>query len=115
MCVPQNTSLPWITTLISQLSSDKLVTLSLSIYADNMLDLLALDSECGVRESLPAHFDELQALDWSALDATFKSERLRSFETLTLLGQGTPDSLREWLQLSFPDLSLMLEFVEERV
>ena len=78
MFVPENISLPWITGLVSQLSSKSLSEVCLSIHADDVRDLRSLDSECGVRETFPVSFDELQALDWTALDESLNTERLGS-------------------------------------
>lgn len=102
MFVPENISLPWITTLISQLSSTHLSTVALSIQADNVRDLRALDSECGVRETFPVSFDELEALDWATLNDSLSVEKLESLEQVVVEGVGDSAKLQAFLRLNYP-------------
>lgn len=46
MCVAENCSLPWIDALVCQVLSSSLSTIVIEIWADDMQDLRALDSEC---------------------------------------------------------------------
>ncbi|KAF7789675.1 hypothetical protein EIP86_000621 [Pleurotus ostreatoroseus] len=111
MFVPENISLPWITGLVSQLSSNRLSEVSLSIHADDVRDLRSLDSECGVRETFPVSFDELQALDWTALDESLNTERLGSLQQIVISGVGDPSALQAFLRMNHPLLESLVDLV----
>ncbi|KZT00844.1 uncharacterized protein LAESUDRAFT_764239 [Laetiporus sulphureus 93-53] len=68
MCVPANRSLPWVPTLLAQLagSASTLHTITLGLTVDDIdvMDLRALDAECGVRVLRTPRFADLSALDW---------------------------------------------------
>ena len=80
MFVVGNMSLPWINTLVTQFSSPRLENVTLRIKADNMEDLRALDSECGVRDVSVVHFDDFIILDWERIGGALENARaLKSF------------------------------------
>ncbi|KAI0087374.1 hypothetical protein BDY19DRAFT_995062 [Irpex rosettiformis] len=92
MFVPGNISLPWISTFLQELSSNYLDTIILKLRADDLEDLRALDSECGVREIHPVLFDDLEALDWTSLESSTATGRLPSLKRIIVEGRG--NSLR---------------------
>ena len=102
MCVPGNLSLPWITTLATQLSSPSLTTLEIEIQADSMQNLLALDSECGVRDRHLVPFDDLTALDWEMLSTSLTLKRFPALQRLILHGVGANSSLQDYLHTFVP-------------
>ncbi|KAJ3552870.1 hypothetical protein NM688_g3927 [Phlebia brevispora] len=111
MCVPENLSLPWISTLVSQLSSSYLSNIAVNIQADNVQDLRALDSECGVRETFPVRFGELQALDWAAIEGALDNRLQGSLTVITMEGIGNPGVLQDFLHLSHPILAGLIRLI----
>lgn len=104
MCVPNNRSLVWITTLLGQLASSDLQEITLVIKADNMEDLRALDSECGVRDVHPVRYDDLKALDWTGLEYSITIGRLAALETVIVEGSGFPHLFLTHMQSLYPAL-----------
>lgn len=108
MCVSTNRSLPWIATLLTQLNSSCLQEVVLTIKADDMVDLRALDSECGTRESHPVHFDDLIALDWQRVDLWAGGHQ--SSVRLIIEGRGDPGLLWTYLANDFPGASRLVNY-----
>lgn len=108
MFVAGNMSLPWITTILEQLSSTQLEEIILSIKADNLQDLRALDSECGVREIYPVQYSELEALDWEALGdlVVYRLPNLRRF---IIEGRGDPLYFLSFMSIQHPKLRGLLQ------
>lgn len=77
MFVEGTVSLPWINSTITQISSAALEELVICIQADDMEDLRALDSECGVRAVSPVRFEDLCLLNWREIHQTFHGSVLR--------------------------------------
>ncbi|KAI0346439.1 hypothetical protein BDW22DRAFT_1352493 [Trametopsis cervina] len=108
MFVAGNMSLPWITTIIGQLSSKHLEEITLSIRADNLQDLRALDSECGVRETYPVQYDDLEALDWEALGSSIVYQ-LPKLRRVTIEGRGDPLYFLSFMSIQHPKLRGLLQ------
>ena len=89
MFVPGNISLPWISASLQELTSSYLETIILKLRADNLEDLRALDSECGVREIHPVLFDDLEALDWSGLESSITTGRFPLLKAVIIEGRGS--------------------------
>ncbi|RDX50036.1 hypothetical protein OH76DRAFT_477854 [Lentinus brumalis] len=104
MCVPQNTSLPWIPTIIGQLSSSHLQTLRISLAVDNVEDLRSLASECAVRVISPAYFDDMRFLDWEGIERALVSEQLRGITRVLLEGRGSRTALENHIKTLCPEL-----------
>ncbi|KAI0717195.1 hypothetical protein C8T65DRAFT_572226 [Cerioporus squamosus] len=104
MCVPQNISLPWISTILGQLSSSHLRTLRISLAVDNVEDLRSLASECAVRVISPAYFDDMRFLDWEGIERTLVSEQLRGIERVFLEGRGSRALLESHIKQLCPEL-----------
>ncbi|CAL1699606.1 unnamed protein product [Somion occarium] len=110
MFVAENQSLPWIHDLIARLSSPVLETIEISVFADPMTDLRALDSECGTRSLDKVSFDAMDALDWRRLECIFTSSILGSLRKVVLVGQGDPSGMRTFLAESHPALQCIIHF-----
>lgn len=110
MCVSQNQSLPLIWDLASQINSTFLEEIIVSIRADAMEDLRALDAECGVRELSPVRFDDLQALEWGRIDAILTDGRFQSLRHLVFHGRGDPEGIQTFIQDQYPSLAEVLSF-----
>lgn len=108
MCVPENRSLPYITTMLGQLACPDLQEITLVVKADNMKDLRALDSECGVREVHPVQFNDLAALDWTSLETSLRLGRLPSLKRVVV--EGCDDSLEffSYMQGLYPALTTLM-------
>ncbi|OJT12296.1 hypothetical protein TRAPUB_11163 [Trametes pubescens] len=104
MCVAQNESLRSIPTILSQLSSLLLRTITISLVVDNVEDLRSLNSECAVRNLSPAYFEDMRVLDWTAIEQLLMSENLGWVQALVLEGQGKRHLLESHLQNCCPAL-----------
>ena len=106
-----NQSLQWIHDCLQQLSSPDLRTIELTILADPMTDLRALDSECGTRPLDYVDFDDMKKeLDWVRLGRAFDKERLVSLEKVVLVGKGESSGIYSFLRQSHPRLGKVIEF-----
>ena len=101
MFVEGTPSLPWINSMVAQLCGTCLEELVLCIQADNMEDLRALDSECGVRAVSPVRFEDLRLLDWEMVSRTFEGSALAS---IVVEGQGDAASLYAHTASKWPRL-----------
>lgn len=107
MLVADNMSLPWINLLITQVSSPRLEEMSLRIKADNMEDLRALDSECGMRDVSVVDFDDLTILNWEQIgDVLDNARALRRF---IVEGQGDATRFLEAIQKRCPSLNNIMQ------
>lgn len=107
MLVTDNLSLPWINLLITQVSSPRLEEMALRIKADNMEDLRALDSECGVRDVSIVNFNDLAILDWERIGDVLENARvLRRF---VIEGQGDATRFLENISKRCPSLSSLVQ------
>jgi hypothetical protein len=88
MFVKGNISLPWIQSFICQVLSPGLEELTVSIKTDNMEDLRALDSECGVRDVSPVRFEDLPALNWERIESTLEENSGIALKRIVMEGQG---------------------------
>nr|VWO97652.1 DEP domain-containing protein [Ganoderma boninense] len=104
MCVAENTSLAWIPTIISQLSSASLGSLTISLVVDNVEDLRSLNSECAVRVLTTAYFDDLQDLDWVAMSQALSAGRLEGLRKVVFEGCGRRELLEEHIRNICPEL-----------
>ena len=104
MCVPQNMSLPWIPTILGQLSSSHLRTLRISLAVDNVEDLRSLASECAVRIISPAYFDDMRVLDWEGIERALVSDQLPSLQEVVLEGRGNRTALQQYVEEFCPEL-----------
>lgn len=109
MFVSENQSLRWIHDCLQQLTSPHLETIELTIFADPMTDLRALDSECGTRSLDYVDFDTMRELDWDRLDHMFTKERLESLQKVVLVGQGESSGIYGFLDKSHPGLKRIIE------
>ncbi|CAL1699603.1 unnamed protein product [Somion occarium] len=109
MFVAENQSIPWIHDLVARLSSPVLETIEISVFADPMTDLRALDSECGTRSLDRVSFDAMDALDWRRLECIFTSSTLGSLRKVVLVGQGDPSRMRTFLAESHPALQHVID------
>jgi len=105
MCVPENTALRFIPLLLAQLSAPTLARISLTLFVDDMQDLRALDSECGVRPLTMARFGEMRALDWAAVQAALASGQFDGLRSFEVYGKGEPRFLEEELRRTCPELA----------
>jgi len=112
MCVRENQSLPWVINIIAQASSSYIETLTVKIEGDNidMDNLLALDSECGVRELSVVEFDQLDALDWELLVEVLSSEKFATLSSITFIGKGLSQTISAELKKKHPMLERILLF-----
>lgn len=104
MCVAQNESLLSIPTILSQLSSPSLRTITIALVVDNVEDLRSLNSECAVRNLSPAYFEDMRVLDWTLIENLLTSESLSSIQALVLEGQGKCHQLESHLRDCCPAL-----------
>ncbi len=104
MCVAENTSLTWIPTLVGQLSSSSLRSLTISLVVDNVEDLRSLNSECAVRVLTAAYFDDMRVLDWAAMGQALCAERLEGLGRVVLEGRGSRELLEEYIRITCPEL-----------
>ena len=112
MFVEGNISLPWIGSLMAQAISANLEEITISVKADNMEDLRALDSECGVRDISSVRFEDLCALDWSTLSAAV--EQGRSLKRLVVKGQGDVERLQTYFSEHHPTLKSVVQLYQVR-
>ncbi|PIL34152.1 hypothetical protein GSI_03863 [Ganoderma sinense ZZ0214-1] len=104
MCVAENTSLAWIPTIIGQLSSASLGSLTISLVVDNVEDLRSLNSECAVRVLTTVYFDDLRVLDWAAMSQALSVERLEGLRKVVFEGCGRRELLEEHIRITCPEL-----------
>ncbi len=104
MCVPQNQSLPWIPTILAQLSSSHLRTLTISLAVDNVEDLRSLNSECAVRILTPAYFDDMRVLDWASIEDAILNDHLCELRKVIVEGRGRRSLLEEHIKDTCPKL-----------
>lgn len=104
MCVAENTSLAWIPTIIGQLSSPSLRSLTISLVVDNVEDLRSLNSECAVRVLTTAYFNDMWVLDWAAIGHGLSSERLEGLRRVVVEGFGPCKLLEEHIRVTCPEL-----------
>ncbi|EIW63110.1 uncharacterized protein TRAVEDRAFT_56256 [Trametes versicolor FP-101664 SS1] len=104
MCVAQNESLLSIPTILSQLSSPFLRTITIALVVDNVEDLRSLNSECAVRNLSPAYFEDMRVLDWTTIEQLLTGENLGSIQALVLEGQGQCHLLESYLRDCCPTL-----------
>ncbi|KAM5532573.1 hypothetical protein V8D89_013779 [Ganoderma adspersum] len=104
MCVTENTSLAWIPTIIGQLSSPSLRSLTISLVVDNVEDLRSLNSECAVRVLTAAYFDDMRVLDWAAIGHALSAERLEGLGRVVVEGWGCCELLEEHIKVTCPEL-----------
>ena len=104
MCVAENSSLAWIPTIIAQLSSFYLRSLTISLVVDNVEDLRSLNSECAVRVFTPAYFDDMRVLDWVAIGQALAGDRLEGLRRVVLEGRGCTASLEKHIRTTYPEL-----------
>ena len=109
MFVAGNMALPCIESFITQALSTGLEELVVSIKADSMEDLRALDSECGVREVSPVRFDDLHVLNWERISLALDSQSGPVLRTLTFVGQGETGQLRSHLKERYPGLERIFQ------
>lgn len=111
MCVPENQSLPWIATLLSQLASTFLEEVVIAIRVDYMEDLRALDSECMIRALSCVRFGDLCALNWG--DISKPLLRLSSLRRFAVEGHGDTEKLEKHIAMQSPDLGSIVTFVRK--
>lgn len=104
MFVPSNMSLPWIKTLVTQVTSHLLEEIVISIKADDMQDLRALDSECGSRDVAPVRFDDMCVLDWQKVHDTIEEHRMWGLKQIVVEGQGDASLFLRYIADSWPAL-----------
>ena len=104
MCVPENASLRWISSVVAQLAAPELRTIQLALAVNNVVDLRHFNSECANPELAPAVFDDMRALDWTDLERSFQSDRLPGLQRVVLYGQGSPEGLKAHIKVTCPQL-----------
>ena len=86
-------------------------SLDIRIEADDLANLLALDSECGVRETFVVRFEDMTGLDWETLTETFAHGKLHSLKRVNFEGRGDHQKLQRFLEDGYPELTRLVHLV----
>ena len=111
MCVPTNQDLSWVATLLSQLRSPHLRQITFSLHSENMQDLRTLSSENAIRQLTKTRYTDLMALDWESICASLSSGDIPSLQAFVVEGAGPKESLIQFLEQHYPDLTRRGVFV----
>ncbi|KAI0077384.1 hypothetical protein K474DRAFT_1661825 [Panus rudis PR-1116 ss-1] len=112
MFVSTNLSIPFINTLLTQLTFPHLAYLELEIFHDAMQDVFYGFSECADRELRPVTFGDLDILDWRTLEGHCVDGILVELREVVVKGTGETKAIEELMREKYPRLASVLRWEE---